>query len=80
MRGLVKLTMINAAATTREIEFYNDTLLGVQTENGEVYLAVRKTVLNIGLNENQADNEVKKVKSGLLFSNQWLDLSVKFDG
>lgn len=71
--------MMNVAVT-KEIKFYEDTLLGVQTESGEVYLAIRKTVMNIGLNENQADNEVKKVKKGLLFDNQWLDLSVKFDG
>lgn len=61
----------------KEIKFYNDSLLGVRTEDGKIWLAVRKTIIDIGLTENQADNEVKKVKSSLLLANQWKDLSVK---
>lgn len=62
------------------IPFNGNDLLGVKTEDGNVWLAIRKASIDIGLNENQADNEVKKVKSNVLFENSWINLPVKFDG
>lgn len=62
------------------IPFNGKDLLGVKTEDGNVWLAIRKASIDIGLNENQADNEVKKVKSNILFENGWTNLPVKFDG
>lgn len=62
------------------IPFNGNNLLGVKTEDGNVWLAIRKASIDIGLNENQADNEVKKVKSNVLFENSWINLPVKFDG
>ena len=62
------------------IPFNGKDLLGVKTEDGNVWLAIRKAGIDIGLNENQADNEVKKVKSNILFENGWINLPVKFDG
>lgn len=62
------------------IPFNGNNLLGVKTEDGNVWLAIRKASIDIGLNENQADNEVKKVKSNVLFENNWINLPVKFDG
>lgn len=62
------------------IPFNGKDLLGVKTEDGNVWLAIRKASIDIGLNENQADNEVKKVKSNVLFENGWTNLPVKFDG
>ena len=62
------------------IPFNGKDLLGVKTEDGNVWLAIRKASIDIGLNENQADNEVKKVKSNVLFENSWINLPVKFDG
>lgn len=62
------------------IPFNGNDLLGVKTEDENVWLAIRKASIDIGLNENQADNEVKKVKSNVLFENSWINLPVKFDG
>ena len=64
----------------KEIPFNESTLLGVRTPDGKVWLAVRKASIDIGLTDGQADNEVKKVKSSLLFTNEWTELSVKYDG
>lgn len=47
---------------TRKIPFYNDTLLGVKDENGIVWLAVKKTCLDIGLSEGQARRQVLNVQ------------------
>ena len=38
----------------KEIPFDNDTLLGVKTPDGKVWMAVKKACLDIGLNQNQA--------------------------
>jgi hypothetical protein len=64
----------------KEVPFNGKTLLGVKTEDGNIWLAIRKASIDIGLNGNQADNEVKKVKKNLLFNNNWKELSVKYDG
>lgn len=63
----------------KEIPFNGSTLLGVRTADGKVWLAVKKACLDIGLNENQATAERKKIEKGLLFDNQWKKLKVKFD-
>lgn len=63
----------------KEINFYDDTLLGVKDEDGQVWLAVKKACLDIGLNQNQANAERKKITNELLFENQWKKLRVKFD-
>lgn len=64
----------------KEIPFNGNTLLGVRTPDGKVWLAVRKASIDIGLSDGQADNEVKKVKASILFANEWSELSVKYDG
>ena len=63
----------------KEIPFNGGSLLGVRTSDGKVWLAVKKACLDIGLNENQATAERKKIEKGLLFDNQWQKLKVKFD-
>lgn len=63
----------------KEIPFNGGSLLGVRTPDGKVWLAVKKACLDIGLNENQATAERKKIEKGLLFDNQWQKLKVKFD-
>ncbi len=57
---------------TKEIPFYNDTLLGVKDENGKIWLGVRKTCRDIGLTDAQAKAEVKKIESSLLFNGNWI--------
>lgn len=63
----------------KEIPFNEGTLLGIRTKDGNVWLAVKKACLDIGLNENQATAERKKIEKGMLFENQWKKLKVKFD-
>lgn len=46
----------------KEIQFYNDTLLGVRDANGQVWLGVKKTCLDIGLTDVQARSQVEKIK------------------
>ena len=64
---------------TKEIPFNSSTLLGVKTADGNIWLAVKKTCTDIGLNENQAKAEIKKIQSAILFNNKYKKLSVKFD-
>lgn len=63
----------------KEIPFNGKTLLGVKTEDGNVWLAIKKACLDIGLNENQARTEIKKIQTALLFKDGFKKLSVKFD-
>lgn len=63
----------------KNIPFAGGELLGVRTEDGKVWLAVKKACLDIGLNENQARTEIKKIQDALLFRNECKKLSVKFD-
>jgi len=54
----------------KEIQFYEDTLLGVMDEDGQVWLAVKKTCLDLGLSEGQARKQVENIqKEKLLKSN-----------
>lgn len=55
----------------KEIKFYEDTLLGVKDDDGKVWLAVKKSCLNIGLTEAQSKAEVQKVESSMLFAGNW---------
>ena len=64
----------------KEIPFNEDILLGVKTPDGNVWLAIRKASIDIGLSSGQADNEVKKIKASLLFKGEWTELSVKYEG
>lgn len=46
----------------REIPFDRNTLLGLKDENGEVWLAVRKACLDIGLSDGQARRQVENIQ------------------
>ena len=56
---------------TKEIPFYEDTLLGVRDEDGQVWLAVRKACLDIGLSEEQAKRQTRNIKNSELFKSKW---------
>jgi len=47
----------------KEVPFNGETLLGVKTEDGSVWLAVKKTCLDIGLSEGQARKQVENIQS-----------------
>lgn len=63
----------------KEIEFYGDKLLGVRTEDGQVWLAVRKACRDIGLTDSQARAEVLKMQESLLLRDNCKKLSLKFE-
>lgn len=52
---------------TKEIPFYGDTLLGVRDESGQVWLAVRKACLDIGLTESSARRQVQNISSDEIY-------------
>ncbi|MCD3328470.1 hypothetical protein G8V02_16725, partial [Clostridium botulinum D/C] len=72
---------MNKNLETKLIDFEGDKLLGVRTEDGKIFLGVKKACMDIGLSENQARNEIKKIQSNLLFirHKSAINLSVKFD-
>lgn len=59
----------------KEIPFSDGSLLGIKTEDGKVWLGVRKACRDIGLTDAQAQAEVKKIESAIRFKGNW----VKFD-
>ena len=63
---------------TKEIPFYDDTLLGVKDEDGKVWLGVRNTCVQLGLSDEQAKRQVRNIKTSLLFKNNWAMFRGKF--
>jgi hypothetical protein len=63
------------------IDFEGGQVLGVKDDEGKVWLGVKKACLDIGLTEDQARNEIKKIQENLLFKRHGSvkKLSVKFD-
>ena len=64
----------------KQVPFNGSTLLGVRDESGQVWLAVKKACLDIGLTEGQADRQIKNLRSDVVFDGNVTDLNVKFDG
>lgn len=64
----------------KEVPFNGSTLLGVRDESGQVWLAVKKACLDIGLTEGQTDRQIKNLRSDVVFDGNVTDLNVKFDG
>ncbi len=56
----------------KNIPFDNGELLGVKTEDGKLWLAVRKAGVDIGLTDAQARAEVIKIQTSLLFKSNCL--------
>lgn len=56
---------------TKEIPFYDDTLLGVKDKDGKVWLAVRKACLDIGLSNEQAKRQIRNIRNSELFKSKW---------
>ena len=51
----------------KEIPFNGSTLLGIRDENGQVWLAVKKACLDIGLSEGQAQRQITNLQKDLVF-------------
>lgn len=63
----------------REIPFAEGSLLGIRTEDGKIWLGVRKACRDIGLTDAQARAEVSKVQESLLLKNSCKKLNLKFE-
>lgn len=46
----------------KEIPFNGSTLLGIRDENGQVWLAVKKVCLDIGLSDGQARRQIMNIQ------------------
>lgn len=51
----------------KEIPFNGSILLGIRDENGQVWLAVKKACLDIGLSEGQAQRQITNIQKDLVF-------------
>jgi hypothetical protein len=63
----------------KAINFDGGELLGVRTEDGKIWLGVKKACMDIGLSEKQGDNEVRKIQQEVIFDGGWRHLPLKFD-
>ncbi|WP_425447778.1 phage antirepressor KilAC domain-containing protein [Dethiothermospora halolimnae] len=52
----------------QKVNFYGGEILGVRTEEGKVYMGVRKACMDIGLTRGQMNNEVKKIQEDLVLN------------
>lgn len=62
----------------KNIPFENGELLGIRTPEGEVYLAVKKACIDIGLTEKQAQRQVTNVQEDLVLKDFVKKLNLKF--
>lgn len=69
------MSNVKSNVEVESINFGGDELLGVKDESGKIYLAIKRACLNIGLSEDQARNEIKKISDSDLFKLR----CVKFD-
>lgn len=46
----------------KEIPFSGSTLLGIKDESGQLWLAVKKVCLDIGLSEGQAQRQITNIQ------------------
>lgn len=51
----------------KEIKFYEGTLLGIKDEDGQVWLAIRRVCLDIGLSDGQTRRQLANLKEDLTF-------------
>lgn len=62
----------------KEIPFNGSALLGIRDENGQVWLAVKKACLDIGLSEGQAQRQITNLQKDLVFDGAVENLNCKF--
>ena len=73
------MTEIKQNLEVKEFNFNNDNLLGVRDNDGVIWLVMKNALTNIGLNENQSDNEIKKAKKDLLLSQNIIKAKILYD-
>lgn len=52
----------------KEIEFYNDTLLGIKDENGKVWLAITHTCKQLGFDNQRTKSQGEKIREDKVLS------------
>ena len=62
----------------KEIPFNGSILLGVRTVDGQIWLAVKKCCLDIGLSEGQAQRQIANIQKDLVFDGAVENLNCKF--
>lgn len=62
------------------MRFTENTLLGIKDESGQVWLAIRKVCIDIGLTEHQADRQRDNIKNDLALSKGYSNLSIHTNG
>lgn len=69
---------MNMKTEVKEIPFNGNTLLGVKDENGQVWLAVKKVCIDIGLSEGQAQRQVTNLQDDVVFNGAVENLNCKY--
>ncbi|MEF9983750.1 MAG: phage antirepressor N-terminal domain-containing protein [Oscillospiraceae bacterium] len=64
----------------KKIKFGEDELLGVKTDDGQVWLAVRKVCLDIGLTDKQTQRQVANIQDDLVLSKGYSNLGILTNG
>lgn len=64
----------------KEIPFNGSTLLGIKDQNGQVWLAIRKTCADIGLSDGQARRQLANLKNDLIFKKAITNLRYPSNG
>ena len=62
-----------------EIDFNGGIILGIQEEDGKIYMGVRQACVDIGLTTDQARRQINNLKIDLVLKTGVKNLSVKFD-
>lgn len=64
----------------KEIPFNGSTLLGIKDQNGQVWLAIRKTCTDIGLSDGQIRRQLANLKEDLIFKKAITNLRYPSNG
>lgn len=59
---------------TKLIDFQDDKILGIKTEEGEIYLGVRKTLRDLGFTDGQCDRQIANLSKDIVLKS----MSCKF--
>lgn len=62
------------------IDFEGGQILGFKTEDGQIWMGVRKTCIDIGLTEDQAKRQVKNLKEDIVLSQGVSNLTLPTNG
>lgn len=70
--------MLKEKLIQKFIKFGDDELLGVQDENGIVWMSANKTMQDIGLSEDQCKKQARNIKNDIVLSQGYKMMSAKY--